>query len=130
MPCRCVRDLVERDALVSAISETSVYAAAKIMVEHACGSILVTEGGCLVGIFTTHDLLTRVTAAGRDPAATRLGEVMTGGPETLSADLPIKTAIQCLKEFGRRYYLPVVEGGRVIGVLSTHRLLFSEGPDA
>ena len=129
MPYRLVRDLIERDALVSAASNTTVRAAAKIMVEHVCGSILVTDGGCLVGIFTTHDLLTRVTAARRDPDATRLGEIMTCGPETLSADLPIKAATQRLEEFGRRDYLPVVEGGRIIGVLSTHHLLFSEVPN-
>ena len=55
MPHRCVRDLVERDALVSAAADTSVRAAAKAMAEHVCGSILVTERECLVGIFTTHD---------------------------------------------------------------------------
>ena len=126
MPYRSVRDLIERDALVSAASNTTVRAAAKTMAEQVCGSILVTEGGCVVGIFTTHDLLTRVTAAWRDPDATRLGDVMTCDPDTLAADLPVKAAVQRLKEFGHRYYLPVVEDGRIIGVLSTHHLLFSE----
>ncbi len=51
---------------------------------------------------------------------------MTCDPDTLAAGLPVKAAVQCLKEFGHRYYLPVVEDGRIIGVLSTHHLLFSE----
>ena len=44
MPHRCVRDLVERDAPVSAASDTTVRVATKAMAEHVCGSILVTEG--------------------------------------------------------------------------------------
>ena len=44
MPHRCVRDLVEREALVSAAADTTVRAATKAMAEHVCGSILVTEG--------------------------------------------------------------------------------------
>jgi CBS domain-containing protein len=122
--------LVEREALVSAAAETTVRAAAKAMAEHVCGSILVTNGGCLVGIFTTHDLLTRVMAAGLDPDATALGEVMTCDPDTLPGDATLKVAVRRLEALGHRCYLPVVEDGCIIGVLSTHHLLFSELPRA
>ncbi len=130
MPHRCVRDLIERDALVSAAADTTVRAATKAMAEHVCGSILVTEGECLVGIFTTHDLLTRVTATGLDPDGTLLGDVMTHNPDTLPGDATTKTAVRRLAALGHRCYLPVVEDGRIIGVLSTHHLLFSELPHA
>jgi CBS domain-containing protein len=130
MPHRCVRDLVEREALVSATADTSVRAATKTMTEHVCGSILVTEGESLIGIFTTHDLLTRVIAAGRDPDTTSLGEVMTHDLETLPAEASLKTAVQRLEALRHRCYLPVVEDGRIIGVLSTRHLLFSELPHA
>ena len=106
MPYRSVRDLIERDALVSAASNTTVRAAAKTMAEQVCGSILVTEGECIVGIFTTHDLLTRVTAAVLDPDATRLVEVMTCDSVTLSVYLPVKVAVQRFKDVVHRYYLP------------------------
>ncbi len=130
MPHRCVRDLVERDALVSAAADTTVRAATKTMAEHVCGSILVTERECLVGIFTTHDLLTRVMAAGLDPDATPLGDVMTRDPDTLPADASTRAAVRRLEALGHRCYLPVVEDGRIIGVLSTRHLLFSELPRA
>ncbi len=130
MPHRHVRDLVEREALVSAAANTTVRAATKAMAEHVCGSILVTEGGCLVGIFTTHDLLTRVMAAGLDPDTTSLGDVMTCDPDTLPGDATIKAAVRRLEALGHRCYLPVVEDGRIIGVLSTQHLLFSELPRA
>jgi CBS domain-containing protein len=130
MPHRCVRDLVERDALVSAAADTTVRTATKAMAEHVCGSILVTEGETLVGIFTTHDLLTRVMAAGRDPDATSLGEVMTRDLETLPAEASTRAAARRLEALGHRCYLPVVEDGRIIGVLSTRHLLLSELPRA
>ena len=130
MPHRCVRDLVEREALVSAAAGTTVRVAAKAMAEHVCGSILVTAGERLVGIFTTHDLLTRVTAAGLDPDATPLGDVMTRDPDMLPADASIKTAARRLEELGHRCYLPVVEDGCIIGVLSTSHLLLNRYPRA
>jgi CBS domain-containing protein len=125
MPYRCVRELIERDVLVSAASSTTVRAAAQAMAEHACGSILVTEEEYLVGIFTRHDLLTRVAAAGCDPDATLLGAVMTRAPETIPADAPVEAVTARLGELGHRY-LPVVEDGRVIGVLSAQHLLLRE----
>jgi CBS domain-containing protein len=130
MPHRCVRDLVERDAPVSAASDTTVRVATQAMAEHVCGSILVTEGGSLAGIFTTHDLLTRVTAAGLDPETTSLGDVMTRDPDMLPADASIKTAARRLEELGHRSYLPVVEDGCIIGVLSTSHLLLNGYPRA
>ena len=126
----CARDLVERDALVSAASDTTVREATKAMAEHVCGSILVTEGECIVGIFTTHDLLTRVTAPGLNPDATSLGDVMTHDPDTLPADASFKTAVRRLEELGHRRYLPVVEDDCIIGVLSTSHLLLSGYPHA
>ena len=128
MPHRCVRDLVERDAPVSAASDTTVRVATKAMAEHVCGSILVTEGGCTVAYrrhFTTHDLLTRVTAAGLNPETTSLDDVMTRDPDMLPADASIKTAVRRLEELGHRCYLPVVEDGCIIGVLSSSHLLLN-----
>jgi CBS domain-containing protein len=130
MPHRRVRDLVEREALVSAAADTTVRAATKAMAEHVCGSILVTEVEYLAGIFTTHDLLTRVIAAELNPETTSLEDVMTRDPDMLPADASIKTAARRLEELGHRSYLPVVEDGCIIGVLSTSHLLLNGYPRA
>src|SRR3989442_15189223 len=55
----------------------SVYDAAVLMNEHKIGSLLVMEEGRLIGIFTERDILRRIVAEQRDPAATHIGEVMT-----------------------------------------------------
>jgi CBS domain-containing protein len=118
-----VRELIERDCLVRAGPDDMVRAAVRSMAEHVCGSILVMEGERLVGIFTERDLLMRVTAAGLDLDRTKLRQVMTRDPDTIDADAPVREAIRRMDEFSYRY-LPVIEDGRVIGVVSTRHLPF------
>lgn len=123
MPKTPVRTIIERDALVRTTPDASVKAAADEMARQRCGSILVMEGDALVGIFTERDLLTRVVHAGRDPAGCKVAEVMTRQPDTIAADAPVADAIRAMDEFSYRY-LPVMDGGRCIGVISTRHLPF------
>ena len=55
----------------------TVLKAAELMSERGIGGLVVTQGGRLVGIFTERDILRRVVAPRRDPAATKVAEVMT-----------------------------------------------------
>ena len=124
MPTRPIREMLERDRrVVRAGPESTVHAAARLMAENGCGSILVMEGERLLGIFTERDLLTRVAAAEKSLERTHLREVMTPNPDTVRADEPVKEAIRKMDEFSYRY-LPVLEDGRVIGVISTRHLPF------
>lgn len=118
------RDLLDHDELTYATPATTVCQAAKQMAAHKCGSVLVVDNGHLVGIFTTHDLLTRVVAEGRGLEQTRLSEVMTPNPATIAAEASLEEALQRADEIGCRY-LPVTENGRVVGVLSRCHLLLS-----
>jgi CBS domain-containing protein len=95
------------------------------MAEHCCTSILVCDGEQLRGIFTERDLLMRVVAAGRDPAATRLAEVMTADPDTIEGSAPVAEAIRQMDEFSYRH-MPVIENGRVIGVISWRDLPYED----
>lgn len=117
VPTRPVREFLPERPVVAGPPDLPVAEAARRMTEHCCGSILVMEGERLAGIFTERDLTRRVVAAGRDPAATRLGEVMTREPDTIAADAPIAEAIRLMDECCYKH-LPVLEGGRVIGVLA------------
>ena len=107
-----------RDRLVTARPDETVRDASRRMAEHNCGSVLVVGGdGALVGIFTERDLLVRVVALGRDPAATPVAEVMTREPETIGVEVPVRDAVRRMDE-GAFRHMPVVEGGRVVGVIS------------
>ncbi|MFG0250401.1 MAG: CBS domain-containing protein, partial [Phycisphaeraceae bacterium JB051] len=61
--------LAEKGSRVLTISKgATVLEAARLMNEHKCGSLLVTEDEQLQGIITERDVLSRVVAAERDPA--------------------------------------------------------------
>jgi CBS domain-containing protein len=88
------------------------------MRDRRVGAVLVTEGDrCLVGIFTGRDAVHRVLAEGKDTAHTTVGEVMTREPDTIP---PGKIAIEALRLMeDRRYrHLPIVDDGRVVGIVS------------
>jgi CBS domain-containing protein len=91
------------------------------MVEHRCGSVLVVDGGRLLGILTQRDAIERVFACGRDPDQTLLEEVMTPEPDTIGPNQSVDEVIRRMDEFGYRH-LPVVDGRDVVGVLSIRDL--------
>jgi CBS domain-containing protein len=88
------------------------------MRDRQVGAVLVTEGDArLVGIFTGRDAVSRVVAAGKDPTATTLGDVMTYNPDTMT---PAHSAIEALRlmQDARCRHLPIVDNGRVVGIVS------------
>ena len=125
MADRPVRELIERDRLVAVAPSDSTAVAVQRMAENKCGSILVLENDRLVGIFTERDLVTRVVGIGKDPAATVISAVMTADPDTIEAAQPAQDAIRRMFELSYRY-LPVLEDGKVIGVLSMRQLPFGQ----
>ena len=112
-----VREIMTDGALCQAPPGTSVREACRLMAEHQCGSVLVTERGRLLGIFTQGDLVRRVLAPGRDPNLTLLVEVMTEDPDTIRPRERVDEAIRRMDEFGYRH-LPVVEQGALVGMVS------------
>jgi CBS domain-containing protein len=76
----------------------------------------------LIGIFTERDIVFRVVAAGRDPKATRLAEVMTPQPQTINPNEPFLRALRIMHEGGFRH-LPVVENNWPLGVVSARDAL-------
>jgi len=99
------------------LTETVESACGK-MAELGTGSVLVTDPqGHLVGIFTGRDAVTRVLAADKRASSTKLAEVMTPRPVTMS---PERTAIDALRLMwdGGFRHVPLVEEGRIVGVVS------------
>jgi len=120
-----VGELIEPRKLVVASPGTSVLEAARMMRSSEVGAVLVVQDGQLAGIFTERDALARVMAEGRDPAATRLAEVMTPDPKTVAVDETFGYALLLMHEHGFRH-LPVLEGGRPVGVISARHALDPE----
>jgi CBS domain-containing protein len=115
---RKLSDMVFNQRPVTMRPSDTVQSACERMRDTRVGSILVTEeNGTLVGIFTGRDAVCRVVAAGRSPERTRLSDVMTPSPTTLT---PNKNALEALRTMwdGGFRHVPVVEHGRLLGVVS------------
>lgn len=118
MPTRLVREIIDRESLLTLAPSDSVRAAAKLMDETQSGSVAVVEKkGRLVGILTERDIVRRVVAAGLDPQTTKLGDVMTGDPDAVTPETTVEDVVRRMHEFRYRY-VPVVENGRVVAVVS------------
>ena len=101
---------------------TSVAAAVSEMNEKGVGALLVVEGGRPVGIFTERDVLVRIVDADLDPAQTRVGDVMTRDPLTVTPELRVEEAMELMT--ARRFrHLPVLQDGQLVGMLSIGDLL-------
>jgi CBS domain-containing protein len=80
-------------------------------------AVLVCDRGMLVGVITRKTLVREVVATGRDPRATMLREIAEVPNATVDLEMPLAEAFAFLEErdFER---VPVVDGGRLVGVLS------------
>jgi len=116
-----VPDVIKEQALITLPSNSSVIEAVHLMEERHIGAILVVERGQLLGIVTERDVVFRVVAKGRDPASTLLATVMTCDPETLRPTDTVRDALDKMNA-GHYRHLPVIESGRLIGIVSVRDL--------
>src|SRR5918994_6703674 len=109
-----------RTDFVSVAPEDTLGEVAQNMVEAKTGAVAVVDHGRLVGILTERDMLKAM--AGRVLTSdARAREWMTEEPITAEADLALEKAQEVMLSSGFRH-LPVVERGRVIGIVSLRRV--------
>jgi CBS domain-containing protein len=121
-----VADLMAGD-LLTVEGDAPLTDAVRSMDDRRVGAVLVLEGERLVGVFTERDVL-RAVAHGLTPEAT-VGEWMTRGPETIEPDETAEHAAVLMIHGGFRH-LPVVDAGKVVGILSIRDLMRSVLDDA
>jgi CBS domain-containing protein len=117
-----VKAFMERRKMLTVAPQVSVSKAAKMMASKKVGAVLVVEDNRLLGIFTERDALFRVIACGLEPSTTHLSEVMTPQPRTITPEKSFGHAMLLMHENGFRH-LPVVEGGKPIGIVSARDAL-------
>jgi CBS domain-containing protein len=110
--------LERKNSEVCSVSPTvTVAEAVAEMNRHRIGSVVVLDGGRLAGIFTERDVLRRVVGAGVDPLKATVAEVMTADLVTVTPATTVDEAMEIFTE-KRCRHLPVMENGRLVGVLS------------
>ena len=114
---RKISTIVKDQYLVKLRPTDTVQAACLRMCEQGVGAVLVTDSlRHLKGIFTGRDAV-RLISTGNNPAATLLEDAMTRDPDVVAPDQKAVEALQMMCDGGYRH-LPVIEDGKVVGVLS------------
>ncbi len=119
-PLAKVRSLMKPGLPAADPSEPLAQVAGRMRADRV-GAMAVMDRGGLVGIITERDLL-RAMADGMSPVATHAGDCMTAEPWTIGSDEEAVDAAEKMLAHGIRH-LPVVEEGRVVGLISARDLL-------
>jgi CBS domain-containing protein len=98
-------------------ASASAQEAGELLSRTEVRAVYVCDEHRLVGIVTRKTLVRAVIAAGRDPRSTTLGEIAEEPWWTVESDQPIEEAFRFLEDKDAER-VPVVEGGRLVGVLS------------
>ncbi len=125
-----VQSILERKGSeVASIARTAtVLQAATLMNQKRIGALVVTDGDRAVGIFTERDILNRIVAAGKEPKTTPVGEVMTAPMACCRRDTRLSECRTVMTQ-KRIRHLPVVEEGKLFGMVSIGDLLAGEVAD-
>ena len=107
---------------------TTVREAAEAMRANDIGDVVVVDdNGKLSGILTDRDIVVRVVAEGRDPRATRIGDIASRDLTAVSPDDPVDRAVQLMRDKAIRR-LPAVDKGKPVGIVSIGDLALDRDP--
>jgi CBS domain-containing protein len=114
-----VRQLIDRKSrtLYSVESEDPVLEAIRQMAEHHVGALLVMKGSELQGIISERDYARKVILHGRSSAETPVWQIMSSPVITVSPDQTVQDCMKLMTE-RRVRHLPVIEDGRLVGMIS------------
>ena len=110
-------------------TNATVVDAAREMRDGDVGAVVVADNGKVAGIITDRDIAVRVVAEGADPAATRVSDVATMNPVTLTVDQTVEDAIRLVREQDVRRII-VVQDGRPAGIVSLGDLAIERDTDS
>ena len=103
--------------VISIRPEASVFEAIKIMADKSIGSLAVMDDDKLAGIVTERDYARKVIIKGRSSKSTQVAEIMTRDVLTTTSDQTVDSCMSVMTE-KRVRHLPVVENGKVVGLVS------------
>ena len=98
-------------------ADATVYEALSLMAEKNVGSLVILEGETLVGLISERDYARKIVLQGRLSKDTPVSEIMTTEPVTVTLDQDLEQCMELMTD-KRVRHLPVVEEGRLIGIIS------------
>lgn len=114
-----VKQLLERKgtAIFTVGPEDPVLEAIRLMADRHVGALLVMKGDELVGIVSERDYARKVILLGRSSSSTPVWQIMSAPVHTVTPEHSLDDCLRLVTE-RRIRHLPVVEGGRVAGMIS------------
>jgi CBS domain-containing protein len=103
--------------IFSVTPQDSVLHAIEIMATRHVGALLVMDQGLLLGIISERDYARKVILKNRSSHDTPVGDIMSSPAVTVAPEETVHRCMELMTE-GRFRHLPVVKGGRVLGILS------------
>ena len=125
---RTVEEIMTRDPR-TVNADDPIQEAARIMRDSDIGDVIVLEGGEVGGIVTDRDIVVRGVAEGRGGESTSVSDVFTSGVESIAPSDSVDDALRKMREADIRR-LPVVEGGKPVGIISLGDLAVEREPDS
>ena len=117
-----IADLIEDQTLTVLEPTLTVRTAAQRMSERNIGAAAVVDSGTLTGILSERDIMSRVVAKGLDPENTTVGVVMSKHLVVADPSDQLYDALQKMYSIRARH-LPVVDNGKLVGMVSIRDLL-------
>jgi CBS domain-containing protein len=111
-----IADVMTRDPVTVDLEQTAADAA-RLMAEHDTGAVIVTSNGAASGILTDRDIAVRLVAENKPPDTPISQIVSDTDLAVVDPDTSVEQAVQLMRSRAIRR-LPVVENGRVVGVVS------------
>lgn len=103
--------------VVSIAPDASVLDAIRLMSDRGIGALVVMDGDTLAGILTERDYARKVILKGRASDTTQVREIMTEDLVTTSSSESVEKCMNTVTE-KRIRHLPVVDGGKIVGIIS------------
>jgi CBS domain-containing protein len=97
--------------------DATVYEALSLMAEKNVGALVILKGETLAGLISERDYARKVVLKGKFSKDTPVSEIMTGEPVTVTKDDDLEQCMELMTD-KRVRHLPVVEEGRLIGIIS------------
>lgn len=102
--------------------EDTVYTALQLLAQHEVGALMVMDRGRLIGVLSERDYTRKVALQGRSSKDTKVSEIMTPNPITVT---PKETSHHCMALMSEKRFrhLPVMEGTTVLGMISIRDIM-------
>ncbi len=119
-----LKEIMRTNVLVVNKGET-VLQAVEMMVEYNVNNVLVLDDASAVGIITETDVLKKVVAPQKDAKILKVEDIMSEPLITAPPEMPVEDACEIMTEH-RIKKLPVIEKGRLVGIVSAPEIIANE----